>query len=305
MWPVLQEENAVDALIRIAKEHMSAKDIDLARVANHHQQTAETLLVKAKSKADKQEYLLADILSQSIYDEQQRTENARNAQTFCVDGACGPALEIVALGPLTNLAIACRMFPVFPACVRQLYVMGGTSRGRGNVPGFASGEFNCHADPDAMEIIVQSFYSPILVTWECCEDHSLQWDEVLTWRQSGTTKGKFLQNTGHSIVQVSDQEQNQKLMMFCQKCLEAGWLYTPCDPLCAAVALYPSLLVGEAGVEHRYCRIQRSQGPAQYQSVVDRDGLTGCAANSWLVTHIDKDNLRKVLQTMVEDKASI
>jgi hypothetical protein len=51
-------------------------------------------------------------------------------------------VTLVCLGPLTSVALACKLDPTFPASVRQMIVMGGTTRAKGNVS--LTSEFNFH-----------------------------------------------------------------------------------------------------------------------------------------------------------------
>lgn len=60
-------------------------------------------------------------------------------------------ITLVAVGPLTNLALAVRADPRLVTAVRQVVIMGGTF-GRGNVT--PTGEFNMVVDPEAAAIVV-------------------------------------------------------------------------------------------------------------------------------------------------------
>jgi purine nucleosidase len=59
-------------------------------------------------------------------------------------------LTVLAVGPLTNLALALRLEPAIAARVREIVMMGGTT-GRGNVSPTA--ESNVHHDPEAARIV--------------------------------------------------------------------------------------------------------------------------------------------------------
>lgn len=77
---------------------------------------------------------------------------------------------IVAIGPLTNIAMVTRLCPEFPDLIRGLYVMGGSIR-RGNMTPWA--EFNFYCDPLAARITLQHFCSYRhallhLVPWDTC-----------------------------------------------------------------------------------------------------------------------------------------
>jgi inosine-uridine nucleoside N-ribohydrolase len=60
-------------------------------------------------------------------------------------------LTLVALGPLTNLALAVRRQPEFVRAVREIVLMGGAARPPGNVTPVA--EFNIYADPEAAAVV--------------------------------------------------------------------------------------------------------------------------------------------------------
>jgi inosine-uridine nucleoside N-ribohydrolase len=66
----------------------------------------------------------------------------------------GGELNVVAVGPLTNVALACRLDPQFAANLRRLVVMGGAATVAGNVTPAA--EANFYNDPEAASIVFQS-----------------------------------------------------------------------------------------------------------------------------------------------------
>ena len=64
-------------------------------------------------------------------------------------------LTIVAIGPLTNLALALALEPRLAGAVREVVVMGGVYRGTTNVAAMP-GEWNFWVDPDAASIVLGS-----------------------------------------------------------------------------------------------------------------------------------------------------
>lgn len=85
-------------------------------------------------------------------------------------------LVVVAIGPLTNVALAMLLDPSFAANVKQFVVMGGLSRGEGNTT--LHSEFNVACDPEATNIVMQHCRAEqlIVVPFETCADNKLSWE---------------------------------------------------------------------------------------------------------------------------------
>lgn len=74
-------------------------------------------------------------------------------------------LRIVAIGPLTNIALAIRKDPLFVANVGALYVMGGSINARGNIT--AAAEYNIYVDPEAAaEVFAAGFADVTVISWD-------------------------------------------------------------------------------------------------------------------------------------------
>ena len=65
-------------------------------------------------------------------------------------------IEIIALGPLTNLAVAMAKEPELAPKVKHCYIMGGVGKGPGNVTSVS--EYNIWADPEAAQIVFNPAY---------------------------------------------------------------------------------------------------------------------------------------------------
>ena len=76
-----------------------------------------------------------------------------------------PGATVVALGPLTNLALTFNLYPEAAAAIGRLVIMGG-ALGEGNVTKFA--EFNFFADPEAAHLVLQSAAPITIVPWGVC-----------------------------------------------------------------------------------------------------------------------------------------
>ncbi|MEQ7007067.1 nucleoside hydrolase [Actinopolymorpha sp. B17G11] len=90
------------------------------------------------------------------------TEHAVEALLRMVNESPGE-IDIVAIGPLTNIAAAVVQDPEFPQKVRSLFVMGGCDNSVGNVT--AAAEYNFYVDPEAARIVLRSGFQPTIVTW--------------------------------------------------------------------------------------------------------------------------------------------
>lgn len=89
-----------------------------------------------------------------------RKEEAVSAAQFIVDtvNARPGQVTIMAIGPLTNVAMALRQEPGLAAKVKQIYIMGGAVAalpdGAGNIT--PNAEFNFWVDPEAAKIVLRS-----------------------------------------------------------------------------------------------------------------------------------------------------
>ncbi|HEY4528956.1 MAG TPA: nucleoside hydrolase [Luteimonas sp.] len=88
-------------------------------------------------------------------------------------------LLLVALGPLTNIALALRLDPTLPSRVARLVVMGGAVTGHGNIT--PSAEFNVFFDPEAAHIVFGAFERFDLADWEATVAHGFLHADVDRW----------------------------------------------------------------------------------------------------------------------------
>ena len=84
-------------------------------------------------------------------------------------------ITIVAIGPLTNLALALKCEPRIAEAVKEVIIMGGALRSRGNVT--PPGEFNIVADPHAAHIVLHAGWPIRLISLDVtnrvllCQEH--------------------------------------------------------------------------------------------------------------------------------------
>jgi purine nucleosidase/non-specific riboncleoside hydrolase len=96
--------------------------------------------------------------------------------TFRAAAKAGEKVDILMIGPLTNMALALRLAPDIVDGIGQLTIMGATVYGRGNTTPAA--EFNIYADPEAAAIVFGTELEILVAPWEPCVTHFMTGDEV-------------------------------------------------------------------------------------------------------------------------------
>ena len=97
-------------------------------------------------------------------------------------------LRLIAIGPLTNVAIALTKYPDLKTLLHTILIMGGAAVS-GNVTPAA--EFNIYADPDAAQIVFKSGVPVVMCGLDVTMQAMLRpedWDEL---EQTGSAAGKF------------------------------------------------------------------------------------------------------------------
>lgn len=113
-----------------------------------------------------------------------RTPLEQHAVDFLIERllAAPDEMTVVAIGPLTNLALAIRREPRITRAVQQLVIMGGVIRDGGNMS--ATAEFNIYVDPHAAHIVfhagIPTTLVPLDVTRRCrfTADHIAQLEAI-------------------------------------------------------------------------------------------------------------------------------
>jgi len=190
-------------------------------------------------------------------------------------------LTLVALGPLTNIALATRLDPELPQKYKNLVILGGAYHAVGN-SWTPAAEFNFSTDPESAAIVLDRWPGITLVPWETAVDFGLtsQWlDELYS---IDSPRAEFFRKIFHNRARVQLQDQE-----IC---------YDP-DPLAMSVALEPGIL---RRVEERYVKVELSGQLTRGQTVVDWYCLTGNAANTTLVLEIDRDRYKELLRLSLE-----
>lgn len=113
-------------------------------------------------------------------------------------------IDLITLGPLTNIACALTKEPQFAKWVRHCYVMGGAACTVGNVTPAA--EYNIWCDPEAAHQVFQSGMSLTMIGWELSRgDATLSDQEIQDIHAIGTERAHFAMDcNAHALKAVKE-----------------------------------------------------------------------------------------------------
>lgn len=98
---------------------------------------------------------------------------------------------IIALGPLTNIALAANLDPQLPQRVSRLVVMGAAWQARGNQSSAA--EFNFYVDPESARVVFDRFHDVIVLPWEVSIDQTMPYDRFFALGDGASKRAQFMQ----------------------------------------------------------------------------------------------------------------
>jgi purine nucleosidase len=192
-------------------------------------------------------------------------------------------ITLLCIGPLTNIALAHAREPDLPELVEEVWVMGGTVAGAGNVTPAA--EFNFWVDPDAARRVVEDF-DVTLVDWGLCLRDGVLDEEALGTISAAETELADFFETATSATREHDSES------------DAGGLVLS-DALAAALLAYPDLReeVGTYPVE-----VDEREGLTRGYASVDLEGVTGDPADTRVVRSVDREAFQSVLLALLRER---
>lgn len=191
-------------------------------------------------------------------------------------------LEIVALGPLTNLAVALLREPRLPELVKHLYIMGGAGLGPGNATPVA--EFNIYADAEAAQIVIGSPMAKTLVGWDICMGSAyLNWDDVEKLRSVGRL-GEFSVRCNATLIEGNK--------------LWGREGFDPADPTAMAAALYPDMISQQFSA---YCYVEYKSEACYGQLVIDQLHVTNKPHNANIVVELAPQQFKQCLFDLMAD----
>jgi len=164
-----------------------------------------------------------------------------------------PGIEVVTLGPLTNIALALQKNPKIAANVSRCIVMGGNPCCEGNITPAA--EYNVWCDPEAASIVARSGLPIELVGWHLCRgDAVVNPADIKKILSFNTPVAKF-------AIECNSRGQEA----FLEQTGEHG-ISLP-DPVAMAVALDPTIVTSQST---HFLEVETHSELTRGMTVIDR-----------------------------------
>jgi purine nucleosidase len=192
-------------------------------------------------------------------------------------------IEIITLGPLTNMALALSKAPEIAQKVKSCIIMGGVGMGYGNVTPVS--EYNIWVDPEAAQIVFQSGMKMTMVGWDISIKYAA-FDQQATQALRATEKP-----LANFVVDI----QGAKARFTAETSGTLGFDLP--DPITVAVALDRSVATD---VRHLYVEVVLGEGLTRGQTIIDHTNILKKAPNMHVVLEASRDKFLKMLYDSFE-----
>lgn len=191
-------------------------------------------------------------------------------------------LELVTLGPLTNIALALRQDPALPARIKRCVVMGAVADHIGNMNPVA--EFNMWVDPHAVQEVLDSGLAIEFVGWDISRHHAVIDDTTARrLRAIGTPLAEFCIDIQGVVRQ------------FCDESTKLDGFDLP-DPIAMAYAVDGSIATATDRV---HCAVETESTLTRGMVVMDTLHFCGGEPNALVVTAADSERFVAMLEAAV------
>lgn len=186
-------------------------------------------------------------------------------------------LLLVALGPLTNIALALKLDPTLPQRVARFVIMGGAVSAHGNIT--AAAEFNVAFDPEAAHVVFEAFPHFDLADWEATIAHGFHHEKAERWLQAGSPRASFYDRISLQTRKWSADRR--------------GELWHSADALAMAFALQPD---GATRLAERPVQVELGGALTRGATVTDWNRQTGRPDNARILLGYDQARFEALVE---------
>lgn len=192
-------------------------------------------------------------------------------------------LELVTLGPLTNLAWIAIRSPGTLSKLKCVYMMMGTGAWFGNASPMAEG--NAYMDPEALDIVLRLAGTElILIGWDMCiHEYMFTGPEIDSMYRKGSELTRFCLDINHTLVSLNKRRFGVEAIDFA-------------DPVAMAAALRPELI--QESVQ-AYARAVTSKDIAYGAIAVDLYGRCGKKPNVRICRRLDGAAMKELVRSHI------
>lgn len=187
-------------------------------------------------------------------------------------------ISLLAIAPLTNIAMAIKKNPTIVKDIPHIYIMGGLNNSLGNIT--AAAEYNFYVDPEAARIVMHSGIPITMVGWDMSTRYSVMLEEDQQEIQALGTAGAGFYMAVNSAVIRHDKKINKL----------AG--VTHPDTLLVAIAANESIMTGS---NMYYVDIEVHGELTRGYDLVDVSNFTGKTPNVRVCEEVDRDKFKASL----------
>ncbi len=211
-----------------------------------------------------------------------QSEDAVNAMLRIIEENAQD-LELITLGPLTNIAMACLKSPETMRKLKRVTIMGGAGFGSGNITPVA--EFNIFVDAEAASIVFKAGLPIFLVGWDVSMGTTfLNEQDIAAILASGSPIAQFCMRCNQSL-----QEFNR------QRIGKIGFDLP--DPATVVAALYPETVLDTL---RAYAYVEYHSEDAYGQVVIDSLNLLNQSPNVEICRMMDGTAFKQRLMRAIQ-----
>ncbi|HAK45990.1 MAG TPA: hypothetical protein DCO79_08755, partial [Spirochaeta sp.] len=196
-----------------------------------------------------------------------------------------PGLQLVTLGPLTNIAVAFNLYPELKDLVSEIIIMGGAV-GPGNVTPWA--EFNFFFDPESIAFTLGIGIPLRILTWDATVDGMILEDEFYAMDMAGVPAGDLFNKIQSFYIDFIEKASGKRTIGF------------P-DPLTIACVIDPAVASETEEMHLRMILRREDEKRGASVKVSDSDDADGTAT---VIMNCDMERFKKLAKRIKTNSPS-